>query len=67
MLLPLKSAQLPWRFEAEHPGAGLPAIADLATDRAAGRVMATLGGDAASGGRKSQQLRLEPQPPLAPM
>src|SRR4029077_656995 len=29
------------RFNAEHPGAGLPAIADLATDRAARRVMGT--------------------------
>src|SRR5438552_3694724 len=29
-------------FKAEHPGASLPAIADLTTDRAAGRVMGTL-------------------------
>ena len=31
------------RFEAEHPGAGLPAVADLTTGNAAGRIMATFG------------------------
>src|SRR5262249_53278654 len=30
-------------FDAEHPVGSLPAIADLTTDHAAGRVMATLG------------------------
>ena len=38
-------------FKAEHPGAGLPAIADLTTDGAAGCVMATLGGDERAGRR----------------
>src|SRR6185369_6754083 len=35
-------------FKAEHPGTSLPAIADLATDRAARCVMATVAGDAAA-------------------
>ena len=54
-------------FETEHPGAGLPAIADLTTDGAAGRVMAALGTRTAGRLVKSQHLRLEPQPPLIPM
>ena len=32
-------------FETEHPGAGLPAIADLTTGGAAGRIVATFGSD----------------------
>ena len=37
-------------FNTEHPGAGLPAIADLATGRAAARIMATFVGDEHAGG-----------------
>ena len=53
-------------FKAEHPGASLPAVADLATDRAAGRVMGALG-PTKKGATESQELRLEPQPPFAPI
>ena len=67
-LRPLKLAQLPCAFNAEHPVAGLPAITDLATNGAAARIMATLGGeeDAEPASLKSQHLWLEPQPPFTP-
>jgi hypothetical protein len=38
-------------FEAEHPSAGLPAIADLATGRAAGCVVTTFVADEGAGHR----------------
>ena len=64
----LQVSPIALRFEAEHPGAGLPAITDLATGDAAGRVVATFGKRRDTpAATKSQHLWLEPQPPLAPM
>ena len=59
------------RFEAEHPGSRLPAIADLATGRAAALHHGSLRQGPVQHEApemfKSQHLRLVPQPPLAPM
>src|SRR6202007_2417348 len=43
------------RFQAEHPRTGLPAVTDLATDRAARGVMATFRDrkDGSAGGRRA--------------
>ena len=38
----LRSAQSPSSFQAEHPGAGLPAITDLAAAEASGPIAAAL-------------------------
>ena len=55
-------------FKAEHPVAGLLAIADLATSRAAGALwQPSFTRPPVVGSTKSQQLCPEPPPPLMPM